>query len=99
MGVEKASYGLKYAIRWHPGTSLASGHVVDTTRILHKRQKKRLFFKKNSAKILLFAKFAVPLHRVKKYYLGLRIGCIPLTLVGITDCGSNPHMHTIYNYF
>lgn len=42
----------------------ASGHVVGITRILHKRQKNDFFFKKNTLKILLFAKFAVPLHRV-----------------------------------
>ena len=61
--------------------------------------KKRFFSKKqrkNFAACEICRTFA-PSKKIT--YLGLRIGCIPLTLVGITDCGSNPHMHAIDNYF
>ena len=87
------------ARRWHPGTSLASGHVGGTKRILQKTRKNDFFQKKqrkNFAACEICRTFA-PSKKIT--YLGLRIGCIPLTLVGITDCGSNPHMHAIDNYF
>lgn len=63
------------ARRWH------NTNFAQTT-------KNDFFFKKNTLKILPFAKFAVPLHRVTNItYLGLRIWRILLTLERGRDYG------------